>query len=124
MHSNQLQYSCLGNPTDKRSLEGHEESDIREQLNNDSADLFYVSQTGVPGNNLLEEDTWLKGGKKKIMSSMVKHIGENLHPNFSLSLKIHNTCSISAAFEESHKKGSVVPLFNPISQISKDPPHC
>ena len=55
---------------------------------------------------------------------MVKHIGENLHPNFSLSLKIHNTCSISAAFEESHKKGSVVPLFNPISQISKDPPHC
>ena len=70
MHSNQLQYSCLGNPTDKRSLEGyslwgHKESDIREQLNNDSADLFYVSQIGVPGNNLLEEDTWLEGGKKK-----------------------------------------------------------
>ena len=79
-----------------------------------------VSQTAVPGTNLVEGDTWLKG--KKIKSSIVKH-GENLHPNFSLSLKIHNT-SVSAAFEKSHKKGTGVLLFNRISQSSTDPPHC
>ena len=123
-NGNPLQYSCLGNPTDRGAWRaivcGVTKSQTRLSNSTMTAQIFSsVSQTAVPGSNLLE-DIWLK--EKKKSSSMVKH-SENLHPNFSLSPKTHNTF-ISAAFEKSHKKGSGVLLFNPISQTSTYPPHC
>ena len=38
-HGNPLQYSCLENPHGQRSLEGHREVDIAEQLSTDKIDL-------------------------------------------------------------------------------------